>query len=333
MTQPNLPATVSEEYGSGLEDVADEVGMVPRIGINHAGGTFKDSLSGEEFPKIVGVPLGVFKQRVFWPATVGETPSKPFCKSNDAKTGYPNMDAEKDGGFPWSEAPGLDPNTQPKDEFDRPVIVCEGCPFAQWGKDPKTGKATPPPCKERHTYPFIYNRERTGDGYEAPYMESGIVSFQGSGIKPSKMYLAAFVRAKRPLYSGVVEVTLEVNKRGSVTYSVPRFAKVGNVPEDEWELYGRELPEMREFLTKPPRPGDDKDPSRGHGQSASQAAANVGVSPSSVVANANVTTAAPTPTVQSPATSVVNGVAEQQSAPAGVVDAEVVDDPDNDLPF
>jgi hypothetical protein len=329
MTAPNLPATVAEEYGTGIEDLEDEVGMVPRIGINHPGGTFKDSLSGEEFPEIIGVPLGVFKQRVFWPAELDGSSKKPMCKSNDAKTGYPNMDLEKDGGFPWSEAPGLDPNTQPKDEYDRPVIDCSSCPFAQWGKNAKTGKNTPPPCKERHTYPFIYNRETQGGGYEAPYMESGIISFQGSGIKPSKMYVAAFVRNKLPLYAAVVRISLDVNKRGTVDYSVPKFTKIADVPSGEWEVYARDLPEMRKFLTDPPRPSDDgSDPTRGSGQTAAQAAANAGV-----VANANVTVAAPAPTVQSPATSVVNGAAEQPAtqAAANVQDAVVVED--DDLPF
>jgi hypothetical protein len=329
MTQPNLPATVTEEYGTGLEDLEDEVGMVPRIGINHPGGVFKDSLSGEEFPKIIGVPLGVFKQRVFWASEMGETPSKPLCKSNDAKTGYPNMEAEKNGGFPWSEAPGLDPNTASKDEFDRPIIACDACPFAQWGKNAKTGKNVPPPCKERHTYPFIYNRERQSAGYEAPYMESGIISFQGSGIKPSKMYVSAFVRNKLPLYAAVVEISLDTNKRGTVEYSVPKFTKIADVPKDEWELYARDLPEMRKFLTEPPRPGDDgSDPTRGSGQTAAQAAANAGVAASSVVSNANVTVAPAAPTVQSPATSVVNGAAE-----APVVEAVIVEDDPNDLPF
>ena len=142
MTAPNLPATV-EEYGTGLEDIEGEVGAVPRIGINHSGGTFKDTLSGEEFPEIVGVALGLIKQRVFWPPVV-EDGAKPLCKSNDAKTGYPNPALEKNGGFPWSDAPGLDPDSQPKDEHGRTIIACDSCPFAQWGRDPKTGKGTPP---------------------------------------------------------------------------------------------------------------------------------------------------------------------------------------------
>ncbi len=327
MTQPgNTVATVVEDYGSGLEDLEGEIGAVPRIGINHPGGAFKDALSGEEFPKIIGVLLSVFKQRVFFPSVVEEKPSKPFCKSNDAKTGFPNMELEKNGGFPWSEAPGLDPNTQPKDEHNRTIIACETCPFAEWGRDAKTGKGIPPVCKERHTYPVIYNRTRSSDTYEPPYFESGIVSFQGSGIKPSKLYCASFSRAKLPLYSAVTEISLGVNKRGTVTYSVPTFTKIAAVPGDEWEMYARDIPEMRLFLTRPPRPDDDgTDPNKGHGQSAAQAASNAGI-----VANATVTVAP-----EQPAQPVQAYVAP--TAPSSVVEpsAPASEPPigDDELPF
>jgi len=316
MTQPNLPATVAEEYGTGLEDIEDEIGAVPRINISHADGVFKDSLSGEEFPEIWGVALGMIKQRVFWPAVV-EDGAKPMCKSQDANTGYPSPLAEKDGGFPWSDAAGLDPNVQPTDDDGRALIECATCPFSQWGKDAKTGKGTPPACKERHTYPVIYNRTGTA-GYEAPYMESGIVSFQGSGISPSKKYLSAFVRNKRPLYSAVVRIKLDRNKRGNVTYSVPQFAKVAEVPDDDWELYARELAPLRDYLRRPPRPGDNADPAKAPAQSAAQAAANAGVVQGTV-------TVSQTPVEESPATTVVNSAA--QAVPAAPVED------DDDLPF
>lgn len=334
MTQ-NLPATISDEYGSGYEDLDDEIQAVPRIQIVHKSGVFKDSLSGEEFAEIVGVPLGVVKQRIFWPSDMGETPSKPFCKSNDAKTGYPNEDAEKDGGFPWSDAAGLDPNTQPKDEFGRTVISCETCPFAQWGTDPKNPKkSVPPPCKERHTYPIIYNRTG-GEGYEPPYMESGIVSFQGSGIKPSRLYVAGFKRAKLPLYTGVVRIKLNRASRGAVDYSVPEFKRVGTVPDDELVMYAQDWPGMREFLTKPPRANDDgSDPARGHGQTAAQAAAAAGAS---MVQNASVTTASDASVVE--AEVLEEPVAAPVSAPANIVNQaakapSAAPAPDDDeLPF
>jgi len=324
MTAPNLPARVTEEYGTGLEDIEDEVGALPRIGINHPGGTFKDTLSGEEFPEIHGVALGLIKQRVMW-APVVEDGAKPLCKSQDATTGYPNAAGEKEGGFPWSEASGLDPNTSAKDEHGRIVINCEGCPFSEWIPDAKTGKRKPPPCKERHTYPIIFNRSG-GNTYEPPYMESGIVSFQSSGIGPSKKYLSAFVRNKRPLYSAVVRITLDTNKRGMVTYSVPAFAKMAEVPEDEWELYAREYAPLRDYLRQPPRPGDDADPLKAPQQTAAQAAANAGVTQATVVSSTYSTD-------ESPATAAVNPAAAAASVQEYVPPAPTAVPDDDELPF
>lgn len=320
MTQPgNELARIAEEYGSGLEDIENEVSGVPRIGINHRGGTFKDSLSGEEFPTIYGIMLGMVKQRVMWEQGDIEPGAKPQCKSQDAKTGYPNMSGKPGDSFPWKDAPGLDPNTAPKDEHGRTILSCDSCPFAEWGPRNEKGKPTPPRCNERYTFPVLYNKEAppaTGL-YAPPYMESGIVAFQGSGISPSKKFLSAFVRGKRPLYSAVVQIDLDTNKRGMVEYSVPRFTKLGDVPQDDWELYARELAPLREYLRKPPRPGDDQDDAKKPGVSAQQAAANVGA----VVASQ----ASPS---QSPATQLVNGASEE--AP---VDAVIVPDDDEDLPF
>ena len=321
MTQPgNAIANVADEYGTGLEDIQDDVTAVPRIGINHKGGTFKDTLSGEEFPKMYGVALGMIRQRVMWEPGDIEPGAKPQCKSQDAKTGYPNMSGKPGESFPWQEAPGLDPNTQPTDEHGRIIISCEGCPFTEWGKRDAKGKSKPPPCKERHTYPIIYNTTPSSNGvYEPPYMESGIVSFQGSGIAPSKKFLSGFVRAKLPLYSALIEIGLDVNKRGMVEYSVPNFKKISNVPQDEWELYARDLPTMREYLTRAPRPGDDSDPAKTSGTSANQAARNAGVVQAVVVEPEE--QAAP---VATPAQSVVN----QASTPPAASPAD-----DDDLPF
>ena len=350
MTAPNLPATVSDEYGTGYEDLGDDVAVVPRIQINHKGGTFKDSLSGEEFPEIHGVLLGVVRQRAFWPSEMGENPSKPMCKSNDGITGYPNPEPEKDDGFPWSQS-GLNKAAQPVDEHDRITIACETCPFAQWRENPKDPKKNLPPlCKERHTYPILYNRTGTG-GYEPPYLDSGILAFQGSGIKPSKMYVAGFKRARKPLYAGVARITLDQFKRGMVEYSVPNIVKVGEVPEDALGLYGQEWPELKEFLTAAPRPDDaGQDPNKGHGQSAAQAARNVGINLSQATVgvaepvDAEIVEDPPAPApaarVAAPVTPVVRPTAAPATPAQAVVNAAtaapaapVVSDDDDELPF
>lgn len=356
----NLPATVAQEYGTGLEDIEDDVTAIPRVQVNHRTGTFKDALTGEEFPVMYGIALGMVRQRVLWaPSDDGPEPgSKPQCKSQDGKTGYPNMGVgNEEDLFPWENAPGLDPNTAAKDEHGRIILDCTGCPFAEWGAKGKNGKSKPPPCKERHTYPIFYSTEPVEGYVEGAFLETGIVSFQGSGVGPSRKYLSGFVRGKRPLYSAVTEIRLDVNRRGSVEYSVPTFTKIGEVPEGDWELFARDLPGMREYLTRAPRADDDgKDPVKAGGMSAQQAEANVmaGVSDDDVV-DAEVVSApaaqpapamparppltrpvtpvaapaapAPTPVVQTPAESVVNAPAA--SVP---ISGTAPEDPD-ELPF
>lgn len=327
MTTPGTDlAQIQDQYGTGLEDF-DEEGAIPRININHSAGTFKDALSGEEFPEMYGVLLGMVKQRVMWADDV-ETGAKPMCKSQNGKIGYPNVGDKPEDRFPWKDAPELNQSTQPMDEFGRTIIGCDTCPFAQWGAKTASGKSTPPRCRERHTYPIQFNREPSITG---PFYETGILSLQGSGISPSKKYLSAFQRARRPTYSAVAKISLDTNKRGSVTYSVPVITKIAEIPMDEWEVYARDLGPMREFLQKPPRPGDDQDPNKVT-QSAASAAANVGVGTATVTtAPVSAAVVQPAPVqaqaVQTPAAAVVNAAAAPE-----IVDAQIVDD-DDDIPF
>lgn len=214
--------------------------------------------------------------------------------------------------------------------------------MAAWGPKTPAGKAVPPPCRERHTYPVHYNREPST---APPFLETGILTFQGSGIKPSRQYLAGFARARKPTYSAVVRISLEMFKRGSVTYSVPVFAKVADLPVDQWEPFARELAPMREFLTAPPRAGDDSDPAKGGGQTAAQAAANVvatatvGVATPAQAAEAvpqpaplAQTVATPPSAAAQPAPAATPAQSVVNQAAAEPVDAEIVDD-DEELPF
>lgn len=246
----NLPATITEEYGTGLEDLDPNEVAVPRLKIDHANALFKDGITGEEFAKLSGVFLGMVKQRIFWNRQVEEN-AKPRCKSNDAAVGYPNMTGpNQEDMFPWAES-GLDPNAMPKDEHGRVTIPCANCPFAQWGGTRQ--KPKPPPCNELHTYPVMFASQEGG-----PIDRAGIVQFKGSGIQASKGFLRGFNLAKKPLYSATAEVTLTTNKRGMVVYSTPEFRKTGEVPVDEWREYAMELSGLREFLRQPPRPADEE---------------------------------------------------------------------------
>jgi len=234
------------DYETGLEDFDPSQASLPRIQIVHADGVFKDSLTNEEFPVMVGVMLGLIKQRVMWEKDQQDD-SKPQCKSNDGEFGYPNIQGPQHSLFPWHLSGITDPNALTRDEHGRPIIKCETCPFAQWRKN--GAKNEPPPCSERYTIPIVFSTNPAG----GPVDHAGIASFQRSGIAPLKAYISGFSRTKRPLFSSWVKVELKRASRGTVVYSVPVVQKLGPTNESDWEEYSREYRGVREMLRQAPR--------------------------------------------------------------------------------
>lgn len=342
MTAPaNLPAVQDalDEYGTGLEDISPDEVAIPRITINHADGVFKDRLTGEEFPVMNGILLGMIRQRVMWHPEISENgDGRPQCKSSDAVTGYPNMEGPRqEDKFPWEDAKGLDPNVLPRDESGRITIACATCPFAKWG-DKKPGATTSPPprCSERHTYPIMY----TTDAGQ-PIDRAGIFSVQRSGIKDSKTFLAGFVQAKRPVFSSYAEISLERKKRGMVNYAIAKFKKTGPVPEEDWPKYAQELAGIREFLRQPPRFNSDEDGDAGGdtvtGQATRMPVNTAGTAGATV--QGTVVQEAPPPAPVQPTPPVLQTPTMAPSQPASVVDAAAQAAPnpavedDDELPF
>lgn len=284
---------MSDQYATGLEDFNPNEAAVPRIEIDHEGGVFKNRLSGEEFPEMYAIILGLVKQRVFWPKEVRDK-GKPFCKSSDFAVGYPLMEGAREDLFPW-DGSGLDPSAMPKDEYDRITIPCEACKFAQWGQD-----RTPPACSERHTFPLFFSTEDDGL-YNG---SSGIISFQRSGITPSRNYISAFARGKKPLYTVVTKISLDRHKRGKVTYSTPVFKKVGDVEEGRWLELSQEYNGLREFLRRAPRPSDEA--AEAAGAVASKQSGG-GYSAPAQASSVVESTATEDPWAATPATSLVGG--------------------------
>lgn len=316
MTAPNLPAVQDNNastVATGLEDLDPNEIAIPRIRVEHAKGVFIDSLTGEEFPTMYGVLLGMVRQRVMWAKEVVDG-GRPQCKSSDAITGFPNMEGpDADSKFPWA-ASGLAPEAQPTDEHGRIVIACNTCPFAQWGPRKANGKSDPPPCKERFTFPIMYSTKEGGVVDRA-----GIVSFQGSGIKPSKDYMASFVRSSKSLYTAITEISLDMQKKGMVVFSTPRYKRIGDTAESEHEAWKEEMAQLRDFLRRAPRFNGEDDGDTGSAYSMPATS-----SP------AQATTAAQSAPVRAQAT----------TQPASVVDAaaqtttlEPTLDNDDELPF
>lgn len=266
MTQANLPA-IPGHLETGLDDFDPNEASIPRISLNHKEGTFKDNLTGTEFPLIHGVILGLVKQRTMFATEMpAEGTMKPQCKSNDAAVGYPTMEGHREELFPWRDA-GINPADAPKDDKGRVTLPCDACPFSKWGANRK-----PPRCAERHTLPVLYST----DPSDGALVNAGIVSFQKSGIQPSKQYMSGFVRSKMPLYTAVTDIGLSRMKRGMVEYSVPHFKKVGETDPEAWEEFSAQYGALREFLRRPPRSDEDNvDPAKQHMAGGSAQAAHV----------------------------------------------------------
>lgn len=257
---------------------------------------------------MTGVFSGLIKQRTMWAREVVDN-AKPQCKSQDAETGYPNVTGPEDSLFPWGEH-GTTVDMAEKDEYGRPTLKCASCPFSEWTR--KGTKSTPPPCSERYTMPMRYaagiNEAHVTFG---DLDRAGIISFQRSGITPAKNYISTFVRAKTGIFTKFVNITLRMETRGKVTYSVPIFKLVGNVPQDEWEILVKEYRTLREFLRRAPRPADDAVATEPAAPPLGQPQGNTQASPS---------------TASTPAARVIDSVAVPTSSMVTVPD-------DDDLPF
>lgn len=245
----------------GLEDVGISDIVIPRLSINHADGTFKDNLSGMEYTEIEVVLLGMIRQRIFWAPGDMEDGDKPLCKSTDAIHGFPalNTDLHVSKRFPFEQsnfeighavprvvAPGTDPRLP--DGFNsngHPTLNCSSCIFAEWGT--KQGKSVPPPCAEQFTFPLRYS----ADGGET--WVTALFTIQKTGIKPAKQYMSSFVQSKTPLFTAKTRLSLKQDKRGTVKWSVPIFARGESTDRADWPEYAESYREMRKFVRAAPR--------------------------------------------------------------------------------
>lgn len=225
----NLPAVVDDDLNVGLEDVEPDDLSIPRLQVVGAEAVFKDSLSGEKFPELDAVILGLIKQRVLWQPVMPETPTGPLCRSYDHKAGNPGKD------FPW-KASGF-PRPDLDDDEACPPVSCADCKLKEWGTHPKRDNV--PWCTEQYTFAVI-----TENG-------PAILTFQGSGVKPTKGYLTSFVRAKTPMFTVRTKITLIAKSRGTVEYAVPAFQKLGPTDSEMWPEYAAAYRSIRNFLITP----------------------------------------------------------------------------------
>jgi hypothetical protein len=238
----------------GLEDVGVGDIVIPRLNIVHKDGRFIDNLSKAEFDELDCILLGLVKQRIFWHDDTDDG-DRPLCKSPDFDHGFPNVSEEtpKDKRFPWDKSnfnPTDFPPGGPTSLNGLVTLPCASCVFKEWEK----GDWKVPPCAEQHTYPLLYNSGTESE----PIWTAAILTFQKTGIKPSRSYISSFAQSNTPMFTARTKITLSVLKRGTVEYSVPTFRKVGQTDSDLWGQYGDQYRSIRSFLRNPPRPTDDE---------------------------------------------------------------------------
>jgi hypothetical protein len=233
-TAPPVPAVPDDDIGLGDIDETDLA--IPRLLINGPEAKFEDSLTHEMWDTLDVILLGLVKQRVLWPPTMGDDKVPPLCKSLDAKIGRPDVPT-----FPWAESQFTPPSpwseSDPQHELD-----CSACPLKEWGSHPSPDRQVPW-CNETHVLPLLMP---VGEG-----VQPALLTLKSSGIKPSKAYISGFVRSKTPLYTVLTRLSLDPKKRGQVRYAVPILSKKGATDQADWYRYAGAYRQLRTFVQTP----------------------------------------------------------------------------------
>lgn len=315
MTQTsNLPA-LPDGFETGLEDFDSSDAVIPRLTIVHDEAQFKDNLSGEQFNAVNLIILGLVKQRVLWAPEVDDGDS-PMCKSPDNKVGHPNVDAPKDKRFPWVKS-GFDKSDYPEQADGLIDLPCAGCALKEWGSHPN-GKS--PWCTEQWTLPVLYDGQDMNGDFSGIYSPA-IFTLQRSGVKSIRAFLTSYQRTGQPAFVNIAQCKLDLNRRGSVDYSTPKFSRVGSTEQAEWPSYATQFMQIKDYLTRRPV-SDDAAP-------VEAGANNANTAPQQ---QQTASTPEPTPAPQpdpTPAPAPAPTPPPQASAPAPAA----ASDDDEDLPF
>lgn len=232
----SLPATTDSVKMPvvGLEDVDYSSIRPPIIKIDHASATYEDTLTGETFPEMKVIILGLVKQRVMWDTELsGDDKPYPLCRSLDFKVGFPT------DKFPWTQQSNF---PTPAELDAAPPLPCAQCKFKEWDSNPT--RNGPPWCTEQHT--FLLMQEVSDDVWSP-----ALITFQRSAIQNSNKYLSSFQRAQEPMFKYYTTLRLEAKKRGKNTYGVPTFMKGAETPSDLWGSYADTYVAIRKLVQSP----------------------------------------------------------------------------------
>ncbi|MEU4066698.1 hypothetical protein AB0F25_30670 [Streptomyces wedmorensis] len=244
-TQDNLPATrgdmveLMEGLETGLDDLSIDDIPTPRILINHADGAFYDNQMEVQRQQFIGIILGSVKQRIMWDANLEDDGTDvPKCKSNDGRTGLPNMDPTSDRQYPFDES-SFDRNLVPIDpDLNRAVLPCSNCVFTSWSGQ---GNKTPPRCSEVENLVVMFDAYGTGE------LQPAFMPMKKSAIKTTRVYLARFKQKGVPAYSEFTHFSLESRMRGKNPYAVPIFQSAGPTNPEYWQDFSKNYKVLREM--------------------------------------------------------------------------------------
>lgn len=175
--------------------------------------------------------LSVTTPRVWFPKEMSEEP-KPLCSSPNGVLGYPRND------FDWSMQPGRTPGEG--------AVPCSTCKAAEWPKPKGSGK---PPCTDKFRIVF-YTKEGT----------LREISLGGANYAATRDFLHGYQKARMPLYSREISMTLTGHTRGAVEYCTVTFVPGDEVPEAEWPTYGEEAVKWVDIFESYRPEGYEEDP-------------------------------------------------------------------------
>lgn len=213
---------------TGLGDFDSNV--IPRLSID-AEGVFVNNLTNERHAELDVVILGVVKQRVLWPETMGSDGDKPLCRSINGVVGT--------AGPGRPDTPGIVTHADG-------TFACSTCPLAEWDSHPSRGV---PWCSEQLVLPLLI------DG-----AMPALLTVQRSALKSTNAYISDFKRRKTGAFTHFTKLTLSPMKRGKVDYSVPVFTKANPTDPSLHDGYLLQFRGIREFLTTPRSEDDTTSP-------------------------------------------------------------------------
>lgn len=252
MTLAKRPSDELQSYAEvGLDEIDDSF-TLPRVRVLGKKGLFLDPITEQEVPQLNTIIFGQIQQRIMWDEQIDEVKSGPMCKSTDNTIGWPNVNPvdPEYKRFPWDESP-FDLATTPVDpENNLPYLECAKCPFAEWGKNAKTGKGVPPRCGEKHVYPLAIVDDE-GD------LNPAVLTVGGASMKNSKAYAGLAKQRKKAMFYNATVLTLDRRTRGDVDYSVVVFRKAGETDESWHRDIVDQYFSMRDYLKRKPRNYND----------------------------------------------------------------------------